>query len=125
MPTVIFLPALAEELARLKADVIVTSNTAATIAVKHATTEIPIVCTSCTDPVGMGLAASEARPGGAVTGLLTRVDGLAGKLIELARDVMPKLKKIGLLTNIANPSNPVQRREVEAIATGLAVTIVP
>jgi putative ABC transport system substrate-binding protein len=119
------LPGLAEELIRQRPDVIVAGSTAAALAARRTTADIPIVCVTCTDPVSVGLAASEARPGGNVTGLLTRVDGMAGKLIELAREVVPTLGRIGVLSNATNPTNSAQRHEIETAAAGLPITIVP
>ena len=84
------LPTLAEELIDLKPDVIVASTTAATLVVRRATATIPIVCVTCTDPVGMGLVKSEARPGTNVTGSLTRVEGMtSGKQLDVALEVFP------------------------------------
>jgi ABC-type uncharacterized transport system substrate-binding protein len=119
------LPELAQELVRLAPEVIVTSNTATTVAVGAATTRIPIVCVACTDPVSMGLVANEARPGTNVTGMLARVEGLTSKQMELALEVVPGMTKVGALINDSNPSNLVQRREAEAAAAKLQVTIVP
>jgi len=78
------MPLLAEELVRLKPDVIVTATTPGVLAAKQATASIPIVAVNITDAVGFGLAASEARPGANVTGILFRVEGLTGKLVEIA-----------------------------------------
>jgi putative tryptophan/tyrosine transport system substrate-binding protein len=119
------LSTLAQELAGLRLDVIVTGNTAATVAARRATSEIPLVCAACTDPVGMGLATSEARPGSNVTGILTRVEGLTGKQLELASEVLPRMTMVGVLINIGNPSNLVQRREIERAAARLRVIVVP
>jgi putative ABC transport system substrate-binding protein len=116
---------LAKELVQLKPDVIITTNTTATLATRHETAIIPIVCTTCTDPVGIGLALSEARPGTNVTGMLTRVDGMTGKQLELARDVVHGLTKIGLVINPSNQSNAVQQQEAAAAAVKLGVTLVP
>jgi putative ABC transport system substrate-binding protein len=87
---------LAEELVGLGPDVIVTSNTAATMAARRATSNIPLVCAACTDPVGMDLATNEARPGTNVTGILTRVEGLTGKQLELASEVLPRMITVGV-----------------------------
>jgi len=119
------MPELAQEVIRLDPRVIITSNTAATLAIRHETAIIPIVCTTCTDPVGIGLVLSEARPGTNVTGLLTRVDGTTGKQLELARDVVHGLTKIGVLINSSNQSNAVQQQEAVAAAVKLGVTLVP
>jgi putative ABC transport system substrate-binding protein len=74
-----------------------------------------------TDPVGLHLIASEARPGTNVTGTLIRVEGLAAKLLDIARDLKPSVHRFGVLANANNPSNVVQRREIEAAATRLGV----
>jgi ABC-type uncharacterized transport system substrate-binding protein len=117
------LPLLAEELVRLKADVIVTSNNQATLAARKATTTVPIVSANLTDPIGFGFVVSEARPGTNVTGLLSRVEGQATKQLEIARDLLPVMTRIGLLINPDNPSNVVQRREIEPVAGKLGVAL--
>ena len=119
------LPTLAEELVKIKADVIALSNTSATLAARQFTRVIPLVCMNCTDPVGMGLVRSESRPGTNVTGNLLRVEGLTGKQLELASELLPGLRKIGVLINVSNQTNSVQRREAEATAAALGLTIVP
>jgi putative ABC transport system substrate-binding protein len=119
------LPTLAEELVKIKADVIALSNTSATLAARQFTRVIPLVCMNCTDPVGMGLVTSESRPGTNVTGNLLRVEGLTGKQLELASELLPGLRKIGVLINVSNATNSVQRREAEAAAAALGLTIVP
>jgi putative tryptophan/tyrosine transport system substrate-binding protein len=118
------LPSLAEELVRLKPDVIVAATTPGTMAAKQATAGIPIVGVNMTDPVGFGLVASEARPGTNVTGLLFRLDGMTGKQVEVALDVMPGTTRIGVLVDVDNPANIVQRREVEAAVAKSAVSLV-
>ena len=110
------LPLLAEELVRLKPDVIVTAATPATLAARRATASIPIVGVNLTDPVAFGLVASEARPGTNVTGILFRLEGLTAKQVEIALDLMPVASNMGILSNVTNPSNVLQRREVEAAA---------
>jgi putative ABC transport system substrate-binding protein len=118
-------PALAEELVRFKPDVIAASNPASTLAVKRATTTIPIVAVTLTDPVGLGLAASYARPGGQVTGILSNLDSLPGKLLEILREVVPGAARIGVLINTNDPSDTAQWRDAEAAATALPVKLVP
>jgi putative tryptophan/tyrosine transport system substrate-binding protein len=119
------LPLLAEELVRLKPDVIVAATTPGTMAAKQATAGIPIVGVNLTDPVGFGLVTSEARPGTNVTGVLSLLEGMAGKQVEIALDVMPGATKIGILVDVNNPgANIVQRREVEAAVGKSAVSIV-
>ena len=88
---------LAADLVRLKVNVIVTDVTSAALALKKATSTIPIVMTSSTDPVGTGLVASLARPGGNVTGL-TNVGGeIGGKLLELLKEITPRLSRAAIL----------------------------
>jgi putative ABC transport system substrate-binding protein len=102
--------------------VIVVSNTAAALATRQATSRIPIVVGTLTDPVGVGLAASEAYPGGNVTGILFRLDGLTGKQLEFALEFVPGAMRIGVLTNVDNPSNVVQQRDAELAAQKLGMT---
>ena len=90
---------IAAELVRLKADVIVTSGTQAVMASKNATSVIPIVFATAGDPVGSGLVASLARPGGNVTGLATLANELAGKRLELLREVVPSLRRLAIMGN--------------------------
>jgi putative ABC transport system substrate-binding protein len=119
------LPQLAQELINLQPKVIVADSTPGTLATKRATPTIPIVGLNLTDPVGLGLISSDAHPGTNVTGTLIRVEGLSGKLLEIAFDLVPKVNKIGLLLNPGNPSNIVQRREAEDAAAGLRVSVAP
>ncbi len=108
------LPLLAQQLVALNPDVIVVSNTAAALAMKQATRSIPIVCGTVTDPVGVGLVASEAHPGANVTGILLRLSGLTGKQLEFALDLVPSVARIGVLVAADNPANLEQRRDAEA-----------
>jgi putative ABC transport system substrate-binding protein len=87
------------------------TTTPATVAVRHITVTAPIIGVSLNDPVGMGFAASEARPGGNVTGILVRVEGQSAKQLEIALDAIPGVSKIGILFNPGNQSNLRQRRE--------------
>src|SRR5215510_3517801 len=91
------LPDLAAELVRLKVDVIVTYGTPPSVAAKDATTTIPIVMMSVGDPVGSGLVASLARPGGNVTGVSTLSPDLGGKQLEFFKDVLPTISRVALL----------------------------
>ena len=88
---------LAAELVRLKVDVIVTDNTAAALGLKKATSTIPIVMTTSTDPVGSGLIASFARPGGNVTGLTSVTGEIGGKHLELLKEIVPRLNRVAIL----------------------------
>jgi putative ABC transport system substrate-binding protein len=119
------LPLLAEELVRLKPDVILVGSTPGVLAAKQATASIPIVAVNMTDPVGLGLIASEARPGTNVTGILYQLEGMAGKPVEIALDLMPGTSKMGVLVDVTNPANMLQRRELEAAAGQSGVSIGP
>jgi putative ABC transport system substrate-binding protein len=119
------LPLLAEELVSLKPDLIVAGSTPVALAVKRGTADIPIVGLLLTDPVGMGLVRSEAHPGTNVTGILLRVEGLPGKQLEIALDLVAGARKIGALIDPNNPSNEVQRQEAESAAAKLGMKLVP
>jgi putative ABC transport system substrate-binding protein len=106
------LPALAAELVGLNVDLIVASETPAVHAAKRATTTIPIVMAPAGDPVGTGLVASLARPGGNVTGLSAATAELAGKSIEILRETLPSLRRVAAL---ADPSNPFSKPFLEQI----------
>ena len=118
-------PALAADLVRLKVDVIVPVGGAATQAVQQATRTIPIVMSVVIDPVGSGLVASLARPGGNVTGLTIMASDLVGKQLELLKEVVPKVSRVALLWNPANPGSAPQLRQVEAAAQALGVRLQP
>jgi putative ABC transport system substrate-binding protein len=116
------LPGLAAELVRLKVDLILTHSTPATRAAKQATTTIPIVTTAVIDPVGTGLVASLARPGGNITGVsLLAGEGFGGKWIELLKEVVPNLSRVAILWNPANQGNAAQVRDIQSGARALEV----
>jgi putative ABC transport system substrate-binding protein len=117
-------PALVQELVGLKPDVILTGTTVGILEVRRATGTIPIVGVSLTDPIGFGLAASLARPGDQVTGILITSDSFAGKQVELAREVVPGATRIGMLVNVSNRSNAVHRRNIESATGALALKLV-
>jgi ABC-type uncharacterized transport system substrate-binding protein len=94
---------IAAEFVRLKVDVIVTAGTPQVLAAKQATSVIPIVFAVAGDPVGTGIVASWARPGGNVTGLATLAADLAGKRLELLREVVPGLGRLAIMGNVGNP----------------------
>jgi ABC-type uncharacterized transport system substrate-binding protein len=96
------LPALAEELVRMKVDLIVASETPAVEAARRATSDIPIVMAPSGDPVGTGQVASLARPGGNVTGLSAATAELAGKSLELLRETLPKVERVAALVDPVN-----------------------
>ena len=107
---------LAAELVRLDVDVIVTHATLPTMAAKQATSITPIVFAHTLDPVGAGLVASLARPGGNVTGLSLLQTDTAAKRMELLREVMPDLRRLGIIANVGNPPAMLEVREVENAA---------
>ena len=109
---------------RLKVDVIVTSGTPAVMASKQATSVIPIVFATAGDPVGSGLVASLARPGGNVTGLATLVADLAGKRLELLREIVPGLGRLAIMGNASNPFTVLELDEVQAAAGTLGLEVV-
>jgi putative ABC transport system substrate-binding protein len=120
------LPALATELVRLKVDVIVTTGGLPSAqAAQRATKTIPIIATGTADPVAAGLVASLARPGGNITGPALISDQLAGKGLELLREVVPKVNRVAALWNPTNPGNTLQLRGSEAAAAALGVQLVP
>jgi len=112
---------IAAEFVRLKVDVIVTSGTAAVAAAKQTTSAIPIVFTTAGDPVGTGLVASLARPGGNVTGLSLQQTDLAAKRLELLREVVPGLRRVGVLGNVGSAGAVLDMREIEATARALGL----
>src|SRR6516162_9217894 len=111
-------------LVRLKVDVIVTLATPSSLAAKQATSVIPIVFAGVGDPVGTGLVASLARPGGHVTGLSVQSDELASKRVELLRDVIPGLRRLAIMADVGNPGSVLEMGEAQAAARkfGLEVT---
>jgi len=117
------LPALAAELAKVKVDAIVTQGTQATDAARRAATSIPVVFAVAGDPVGTGLVTSLARPGGNVTGLTDIAPEIAGKRLELLREVMPDIARIAVLWNPANPSGAPQMKDTAAVARSLGLSV--
>jgi len=115
------LPELAAELVRLKVDAIVTVSTPAIQAAKQATSTIPIIMASSGDPVGTGLVASLARPGGNVTGLSLLAAELSGKRLELLRESAPKLSRVAVLWNSASQAMAYSFREAQVAARTLGL----
>jgi putative ABC transport system substrate-binding protein len=113
----------AVELVRLKVDAIVTGGARSTRAVKEATTTIPIVFLQDPDPVGNGLVTTLARPAGNITGLSSMTADLAGKRLELLREILPKLSRMAVLGQSANAGNGIQLRETERAAGTLGVQL--
>jgi putative tryptophan/tyrosine transport system substrate-binding protein len=114
---------IAAEFVRLKVDVIVTSGSAV-VAVKQATSVIPIVFPTANEPVGSGLVASLARPGGNATGLSMQQTDLAGKRLELLREIVPGLRRLGVLISVGNPGAALDRDHVQAAAGALGLEVV-
>ena len=117
------LPELAAELVRLNVDVIAGFGTPAPLAAKHATTTIPIVMTAAGDPLGSGLVASLARPGGNVTGMSLMVPDLGGKRLELLKGLLPRLARVAVLWNAANPYPAHVFKEVQAAGRTLGIEV--
>jgi putative ABC transport system substrate-binding protein len=117
------LPALAAELVRLKVEVIVTAGPTVTRPVKEATSTIPIVMASDTDPVGNGFVASLARPGGNITGLATLSPEMSGKLLELLKEINPRLSRLAVMGNSANPGDAQAKKETELAADAFKVQL--
>jgi len=118
------LPALAEELAKLRPQVIVTGTEAAAIAAKQAAADTPIVGINMVDPIGNGMIKSVARPRGNVTGTLQYLEGLTDKQLELTRDMIAGATTLGVLANAGNIISSGLRREAEASAKKLGLRLV-
>jgi putative ABC transport system substrate-binding protein len=120
------MPALVNELLPYKPAVFVGGASAAMIAVSQAAPSIPFVNTTITDPNGLGLIASQRRPGGQVTGILYSFESLVGKQLELLRKMLPGISRIGGLYNANSPTNVViQQRDAEAAARAVGVSHFP
>ena len=117
------LPGLAAELVRLKVDLVVSGGVATTRAAKQATVTIPIVMASDDDPVGSGFAASLARPGGNITGLSTLSPEISGKQLELLKEIVPKLSRVGVLGDVTRPGIPQALREINVAADAFRVQV--
>src|SRR5262245_24362320 len=109
-------PEIIAEFVRLKVDVIVTHGTTNVVAAKAATSVIPIVFAAVADAVGNNLVAGLARPGGNVTGLSAQIPDLAGKRLELLREIIPGLRRLAIMVNGGNPAAMQDLPEVQAIA---------
>ena len=114
-------PALIGELIALKVDVIVTAGTPATLAVKKATTSVPIVMVAVGDPVGTGIVSSLSQPGGNITGLTSISAELEGKRLELLREVVPDVSHVAVLWNADSPLQFVGERRTHAAAEALHI----
>src|SRR5712692_3712098 len=115
--------AFAAEMVQLRVDCIIAITTPAALAVKHATTTIPIVMTTAIDPVGAGLVASLAQPGGTVTGNAILYPELSTKRLEFLKDIVPGLSRVVVLWNAANPANALVWKETQAAAGALGLRL--
>jgi putative ABC transport system substrate-binding protein len=116
-------PALVAELVQRKVDVIVTHAPPNVVAAKRVTSDIPIVFAAVGDPVGVGIVASLARPGGNVTGLSLQSADLAGKRLELLREVLPGMRRVAVLGNAASSNNVMERGEIQKAAAAYGLEI--
>ena len=114
-------PELASELVASKVDVIVTRGTPAALAAKNATATIPVVMAAIGEPLDSGVVASLPRPGGNVTGFSAFVTELAGKRVELFKEVMPSVTRVGFVNNMSNPIAPPQWEETKKVARSLGI----
>ena len=117
------LQSLAAELVHLKMDIIAAETTPANLAVKQATTTIPIVLTLVADPVGSGLVSSLARPGGNITGLSLQLPDIVPKRLQLLREVVPVASRVAILWNSASPITPPQLKAAEVAAPALGMQL--
>lgn len=116
---------IAAEFVRLKVDVIVTYATPAVLAAKMATSSIPIVFAASSDPVENGLVTNLSHPGGNVTGLSSQTGELAGKRIEILREMVPTLRRLAVIGNVTAPNIVIEMRNVAAATRALSVEYIP
>jgi putative ABC transport system substrate-binding protein len=117
------LPDLVADLVRLKVDIIVAAVNTDALAAKNATREIPIVVASAGDPVALGLVESLARPGGNITGLSQISPELAGKRLELLKEIVPKLSRVAVLWNPQGTTSPLSWKEIQLPAPELGIQL--
>ena len=115
---------IAAEFVQRRVDVIVTSGTGIVLAAKQATSVIPIVFAAAGDPVGTGVIASLARPGGNITGLSGQTSDAAGKRLELLREVVAGLRRLAIIGNVGNPLTVLEIGEVQAAARTLGLEVI-
>jgi putative ABC transport system substrate-binding protein len=113
----------AAEFVRLKVDVIVTESTPQTLAAKQATAVIPVIFAGVGDPVGTGLVASLARPGGNITGLTNQTPDTASKKLEFLREAVPRLRRLAIMANVGNPTSVLEIGETQAAARKLGLEV--
>ena len=115
---------IASDFARRRVDIFVAQGTQAALAAKAATSTIPIVFILVGDPIGSGLAKRLSHPGENVTGLSSQSTDLAGKRLEIFRELVPGFRRLGVLVNVENPSAVLDRTQLKAAAKTLSVDIV-
>jgi len=114
---------IAAEFVRLKVDVIVTVGSAV-LAAKQATSVIPIVFAAATDPLGMGLVANLAHPGGNATGLSNQIADASGKKLELLREVVPGLRRLAIMANVGYPASALEMGEVQTAGRTIGLEVI-
>lgn len=119
------LPGLAAELVQLNPRIIVSAPMPANLALRNATTTIPIVMADGADPVSFGLVQSLSHPGGNVTGLTNFAEDLAAKQLDMMRELLPRLARVAVLINVENPLHAPQWRETQAAAARAAIALIP
>jgi ABC-type uncharacterized transport system substrate-binding protein len=117
------LPSLAAELINIKVDIVVTASTEAALVAKRATSSIPIVTATGVDPVGLGLVATLARPGGNVTGVISLASELAGKRLELLKQLIPRASRVAILRDPDNRASALDMRDTETAARPVGVVL--
>ena len=117
------MPELVAEVVRLKVDVMVASSTPGALAAKNAATTVPIVMVAVGDPVGAGLVATLARPGGNLTGLSLMNPEISGKRLQLLKEVLPRVTRVAVLTNPGNPIHGTFWKETQVAARKLGVEL--
>ena len=116
-------PALARQLVQRSPDIVVAPTTMAALAIKRIAPNLPTVFLTVADPIGSGLVASYAHPGGSATGLQGNIDTLPGKQLEMLREIFPAIRRVGMLVNTSNDSTISQHRNAERAALTLGVTL--
>ena len=116
-------PEIAADLVRLQVDIVLVTSTAAALACKQATAVIPIVFPLTGDPLGTGLVASLARPGGNITGLTNQAADLAGKRLEILQEVTPGLRRLAILANAEYPGRISEIADIQAAARTLGLDV--
>jgi putative tryptophan/tyrosine transport system substrate-binding protein len=117
-------PGLVAELIARKVDVIVTHAPPNVVAAKNATSDVPIVFAAVGDPVTIGVVASLARPGGNATGLSLQAADLAGKRLEMLREIVPDMRRLAILGNAGSPNNVMERGEIEQAARSFNLELI-